>query len=103
MVDSSASARLILNPTSTNDTLNFNGAPHSFTGTVEISGLTGSDQLDLNNLYTVGGAHNTSFAQVLPNLTHAPTTETLKLQGGGSIIFDKIGTFTVSPLQFHFT
>ena len=92
---------LVLNPSSTGDNLTFNGASNNFAGTATVSGLSTSDSVTLADLFTTGGAHITSFNQMLNAMSFTPTGEVLALQGGGELKFG--ATTVLSPGSFHFT
>jgi len=92
---------LDLNPVSTGDSLTFNGASTDFKGMVTISGLNTSDNVDLEDLYTTGGAHITSFTQMLGAMSFTPTGDVLNLMGGGDIKF--AATTPLSPSHFTFS
>jgi hypothetical protein len=97
---------LVLNPSSTGDNLRFDGTSTDFTGTATVSGLNAesgplADNVFMNGLYTAGGAHITSFAQMESALSLTPTGDVLSLLGGGEIKFAANTVF--NPSSFHFT
>jgi len=96
---SDASAVLHLNPVASGDVVTVQGSgSHTYAGTVELTGFSAGDQVDLQGL--VGGITNLAFtgsgaallSQVLANMTHDATGDTLSLKGGGAIRFDVPGT-----------
>lgn len=91
---------LVLNPASTGDSLTFNGASNNFTGTVVVAGLNTGDKVDLEDLYTTGGAHISSFGQMLSAMQFTPTGDTLMLQGGGELKFAAGTVFSPSKFMF---
>jgi hypothetical protein len=90
---------LALNPAAVGDTLTIAGVSNKFAGTITISGLGSGDTVNLDDLYTTGGAHITS-SNFAFDLKGTPTGEVLNLQGGGEIKF-AAGT-ALSLSQFHF-
>jgi len=92
---------LTLNPSSVGDSLTFAGdASNKFTGAVTISGLSTTDSVTLSDLYTTGGAHITSFTQMLMHMSFTPTGDVLALQGGGDIKF--AANTPLASASFHF-
>ena len=80
-------ATLTLNPSSSGDTLTFNGVSNDYAGKVQITSLTGADpNVDLEDLFNTGGALITS-TNFISSLSSNGTGETLHLMGGGSIAF----------------
>ena len=67
---------------------------HTYSGMVELTGFSVGDQVDLQGL--VGGITGLAFSgsgagllsQVLANMTHDASGDTLSLKGGGAIRFD---------------
>jgi hypothetical protein len=92
---------LALNPASMGDSLTFNGASNKFAGTATVSGLSTSDNVDLEDLYTTGGAHITSFTQMVDAMSFTPTGDVLPLLGGGEINF--AATTVLNPGSFKYS
>ena len=90
-----------LNPSSVDDKLTFNGNNNDYGGKVTINGLSSTDGVDLEDLYTTGGVEITSFSQMEAAMSFTPTGDVLKLQGGGSITFAANTPLTAA--EFHFS
>ena len=96
---SDSSALVHLGAAATGDAITVQGSgSHSYAGTVEVTGFAAGDQVDLQGL--VGGITGLAFtgsgsallSQVLANMTHNASGDTLSLKGGGAIRFDTPAT-----------
>jgi len=101
-IGTDSSVNLALNPSGSAESITVqadNG--NTYGGVVGISDFNTSDLLVLNGL--VGGMNGqalNSFTEVLDNMTGGPTSDTLHLAGGGSIVFSADTPFTASEFQF---
>jgi hypothetical protein len=90
-----------LNPSSSGDTLTFNGVSDDYAGKVQITSLTGADpNVDLEGLFNTSGMAINSDATFLSSLTSNGTGETLHLLGGGSIAFTATNSFDLAKFTF---
>ena len=92
---------LVLNPASTGDSLIFNGTSNNFDGNAVVWGLSTGDTVHLEDLYTTGGAHITSFLQMVGAMQFTPTGDVLNLQGGGEVKF--AANTVLAPAKFSFS
>jgi hypothetical protein len=92
---------LNLNPAATGNMLTINGVANKYDQSLSITNLTTVGTVDLEDLYTTGGAHIGTFSEFLAALTPTGTGDVLDLQGHGSITF--VATTAFKPSQFHFS
>jgi len=101
-----SSALIHLNPAGVGESITVQslGGSDNYSGTAELSGFGPSDTMDLQSL--VGGLNGmalSNFTQVLDNMTFGATSDTLHLQGGGSVIFDSPIAFKTAEFAFSHT
>ena len=91
---------LNLNPAATGNMLTINGVSNKYNQSLAITNLTTVGTVDLEDLYTTGGAHIANFGEFLSALTPTGTGDALHLQGGGSITFVATTSFKASQFAF---
>ena len=91
---------LNLNPAATGNMLTINGVSNKYNQSLAITNLTTVGKVDLEDLYTTGGAHIANFGEFLSALTPTGTGDALHLQGGGSITFVATTSFKASQFAF---
>ena len=91
---------LNLNPAASGDLLTINGVSNNYNQSLTITSLTAASKVDLEDLYTTGGAHIANFGEFLSALTPTGTGDALHLQGGGSITFAATTAFKSSQFAF---
>jgi len=64
-----------------------------------ITNLSTTDKVDLEDLYTTGGAHISNFGQFFALYASSPTG-TIDLMGGGSLTFTHTTAFNPSNIHF---
>jgi len=91
---------LTLNSAAPADSLTVNGVGNDYDQALTITNFSTSDKVDLEDLYTTGGVHISSFGQFFALYSASPTG-TIDLMGGGSLSFTHTTVF--NPANVHFS